>query len=86
VQWLHKNVAVPTLHRLPNCKVEIRSRDHRPAHVHILLADGREVLVVLADMSTDARQKVRPAEIADALAWIATRAAELTDLFEELQR
>lgn len=77
---------MPTLHRLPNCKIEVRVRDHRPAHVHILLSDGREVLVYLANMSTTARHKVRQAEIADALAWITKHADQLKALFEELQR
>lgn len=77
---------MPTLHRLPNCKIEMRTRDHRPAHVHVLLNDGREVLVNLGDMSTAARRPVRTAEIAEALAWIASRAPELTRFFEELQK
>ena len=76
---------MPTLHRLPNCKIEMRSRDHRPAHVHVLMSDGREVLVYLDDLRTEARQKVRWAEIASALAWIGPRADELSQLFEELQ-
>jgi hypothetical protein len=76
---------MPTLHRLQNCKIEMRSRDHRPAHVHVLMSDGREVLVYLDDLRTEAREKVRRAEIAAALAWIRPRVAELAQLFEELQ-
>ena len=76
---------MPTLHRLPNCKIEMRSRDHRPAHVHVLMSDGREVLVYLDDLRTEARQKVRRAEIIAALGWIRPRADELSQLFEELQ-
>lgn len=82
---MHNNSAVPTLHRLPHCKIEIRSRDHRPAHVHVLLNDGREALVYLNTLNVEARQKVLPAELAEALTWIGGRAAELTQLFEELQ-
>lgn len=86
VQPLHNNIPMPTLHRLPNCKIELRSRDHRPAHVHVLFGDGREALVYLADLRVAARQPVRAAEMSGALAWIAARADELTERFEELQR
>ena len=58
---------MPTLHRLPNCKIEMRSRDHRPAHVHLLMSYGREVLVYLKDLRTEARKKVLKTEIATAL-------------------
>ena len=77
---------MPTIHRLPNCKIDIRTRDHRPAHVHILLSDGREAMVFLDDMSTVSRQRIRLGEIAEAMEWIAERAHELINLFEELQK
>lgn len=77
---------MPTIHRLPNCKIDLRTRDHRPAHVHVLLSDGREALVYLADLRVVARQSIRAAELTEALAWIAGHAAELTDKFEELQQ
>lgn len=77
---------MPTIHRLPNCKIELRTRDHRPAHVHVLLSDGREALVYLADLSVVARQSIRAAELTEALTWIAEHASELTERFEELQQ
>ena len=77
---------MPTLHRLPNCKIELRSRDHRPAHVHVLFSDGRESLVYLDDLRIVSRQIIRTGELADALAWIAGRTDELTQRFEELQQ
>lgn len=86
VQSLHNNAAMPTLIRLANCKIELRSRDHRPAHVHVLFSDGREVLVYLADLHVLARQSVRASELSQALAWIAAHSGELIDRFEELQR
>ena len=86
VHPLHNTEHMPTIHRLPNCKIDIRTRDHRPAHVHILLSDGREALVFLDDMSTVSRQRIRPGEIAEAMEWIAERAHELINLFEELQK
>lgn len=76
---------MPTIHRLPNCKIELRTRAHRPAHVHVTFGDGREVLVYLADLSITSRQPVRASELAPALSWIAARTAELTAKFEELQ-
>jgi len=77
---------MPILHRLPNCKIEMRTRDHRPAHVHVLFSDGRDVLVYLDSLRTIARQPVRASEIATALKWIAERTSELTAKFEELQQ
>jgi hypothetical protein len=77
---------MPTIHRLPNCKIELRSRDHRPAHVHVLFSDGREALVYLSDLRVITRQAIRAAELSTALGWIAERINELTDQFEELQQ
>ena len=86
VQWLHNNTVVPTLHRLPNCKIEMRTRDHRPAHVHVLFSDGRDVLVYLDNLRAISRQPVRASEMAPALEWIAERTSELIARFEELQQ
>lgn len=77
---------MPTIHRLSSCKIELRTRDHRPAHVHVLFSDGRDVLVYLADLSVATRHAVRPAELAGALTWIAEHTVELIDRFEELQQ
>lgn len=77
---------MPLLHRLPQCKIEMRSRDHRPAHVHVLFSDGREALVYLADLTFDARGRILAKEMAPALEWLAPRAAQLALDFEELQR
>jgi len=77
---------MPTLHKLSNCKIEIRSRDHRPAHVHVVFADGRDALVYLADLHVVARQRILSSELAAALAWLATRLDKLTLDFEELQK
>ncbi|WP_306546384.1 DUF4160 domain-containing protein [Malikia spinosa] len=54
--------------------------------MHVLLKDGREVLVHLADGKLVMRQKVRRIEIAEALDWIAAHAPELIERFKELQR
>lgn len=76
---------MPTLHRLPNCAIILRTRDHRPAHVHVLMNDGREALVYLDDLSVAKRQPIRTVELAEALQWIAERTEALTRHFEELQ-
>ena len=77
---------MPTLHRLSNCKIEMRTRDHRPAHVHVLFSDGRDVLVYLDNLRAISRQPVRASEMAPALEWIAERTSELIAQFEELQQ
>ena len=77
---------MPTLLKLPNCKIEMRSRDHRPAHVHVLFADGRDALVYLADLQVVARKRILASELAPALAWLAPRLTQLTVDFEELQK
>ena len=58
---------MPLLHRLPHCKIEMRSRDHRPAHVHVLFSDGREALVYLANLKVEARARILAKELAAAL-------------------
>lgn len=77
---------MPLLHRLPNGKIEMRSRDHRPAHVHVLFSDGREALIYLSDLKVDTRGRILAKELAAALTWLAPRAAQLILDFEELQR
>lgn len=64
----------------------MRTRDHRPAHVHVLMADGREALVYLSDLSVSSRQAIRATELAAALEWITPRAKKLARQFEELQK
>ena len=46
---------MPLLHRLPHCKIEMRSRDHRPAHVHVVLTGRRcpPDIMALADTVTE---------------------------------
>jgi hypothetical protein len=77
---------MPTLHRLPHCKIDMRTRDHRPAHVHVLFSDGREALVYLSDLKVDTRGRILAKELAAALEWIGQRAAKLAIDFEELQQ
>jgi hypothetical protein len=64
----------------------MRTRDHRPAHVHVLFSDGREALVYLSDLKVDTRGRILAKELAAALEWIGQRAAKLAIDFEELQQ
>jgi hypothetical protein len=77
---------MPLLYRLPHCKIDMRSRDHRPAHVHVLFTDGREALVYLSDLMVETRGRVLSKELSEALNWLRPRAAQLALDFEELQR
>lgn len=70
VQPLHNTRGMPTIHR------------HRPAHVHIVLADRRDALVYLGTLEVVSRT-VRVAEIAEALAWIAENREAARKVFEE---
>jgi hypothetical protein len=58
---------MPTIHRLPNMSIRVNMPDHRPAHVHVVLADRRDALVYLETLEMVSRT-VRTAEIAQALA------------------
>lgn len=73
---------MPTIHRLANITIRVNVPDHRPAHVHVVLADRRDALVYLDSMDVVSRT-VRPAEIADALAWIAANRETARMIFEE---
>lgn len=76
---------MPTIHRLSTCRIAMYAADHMPPHCHVLLNDGREVLVVLATGEV-LRGAAAHRELAEALAWITTHRAELLARFEELQR
>ena len=82
VQPLHNNRLMPTIHRLASVTIRVNVPDHRPAHVHIVLADRRDALVYLDTLEVISRT-VRVAEIAEALAWIAENAEAARKVFEE---
>jgi hypothetical protein len=73
---------MPTIHRLPNMTIRVNVPDHRPAHVHVVLADRRDALVYLDTLETVSRT-VRTAEIAEALAWIAANRDRARQIFED---
>jgi hypothetical protein len=64
---MHNTLPTPTIHRLLNMSIRVNMPDHRPAHVHVVLADRRDALVYLETLEMVSRT-VRTAEIAQALA------------------
>ena len=59
-----------TIHRLPHLTIRVNVPDHRPPHVHVVMADRREALVYLDTLDIVSRT-LKARDIADALAWIA---------------
>ena len=47
VQSLHNPTPMPTIHRLPHLTIRVNVPDHRPPHVHVVMADRRDALVYL---------------------------------------
>lgn len=73
---------MPTIHRIDSLTIRVNVPDHRPPHVHVVLGDRRDALVYLDTLAIVSRT-VRPAEIADALAWIAENCEQVIQIFEE---
>ena len=82
VQSLHNNTTMPTIHRLGATTIRVNTPDHRPAHVHVVLADRRDALVMLDTLAVVSRT-VSAREIADALAWIDANREACRAIFEE---
>lgn len=73
---------MPTLHRLPGMSIRVNVPDHRPAHVHVVLADRRDALVDLESLQVISRT-VRAKEIALAMVWIKSHREIAQAVFEE---
>lgn len=73
---------MPTVHRLAGMTIRVNVPDHRPPHVQVVLADRRDALVFLDTLEVVSRT-VRPAEIAEAVAWIAAHVEVARHIFEE---
>jgi hypothetical protein len=73
------------IQHFPHCRVKLKAKDHPPPHVHVLLNDGREAWVTIAELKID-HGKVTAREIADVLAWARVKRTLLATTFEELQR
>lgn len=76
---------MPVVARFAHCRVRINAKDHPPPHFHVLLNDGREASVTIAELKI-VHGKVSVREIAEALAWAEENRAMLAATFEELQR
>jgi len=73
---------VPTIHRLPNITIRVNVPDHRPPHVHVVMADRRDALVDLATLAVTSRT-LRASDIAAALIWIEANRAQCVQVFKE---
>lgn len=60
---------MPTLHRTPNYRIEIRSGDHLPPHVHVLFRDGREAFIEVESLAIRSME-ISERELAEQLVWI----------------
>ena len=76
---------MPVIARFAHCRVRVNAKDHPPPHFHVLLNDGREAWVTIAELKI-VHGKVAVREIADVLAWARDNRAMLATTFEELQR
>lgn len=59
---------MPTLQKLPDCRVLMCFGDHPPPHVHVVKGDGRECLVEIESLRVVGR--LAPRDVRDALQWI----------------
>jgi Domain of unknown function (DUF4160) len=66
-------------------RVRINANDHSPPHFHVLLNDGREAWVTIAELKI-VYGKVQAREIAEVLAWADINRDMLAAKFEELQQ
>ncbi len=75
---------MPVIARFSHCRVRINAKDHPPPHFHVLLNDGREAWVTIAELKI-VHGKVAVREIAEVLAWAKENQTMLAIKFEELQ-
>lgn len=73
---------MPLLARLLGMTIRVNVPDHRPPHVHVVLADRRDALVMLDSLEVISRT-VRPGEIRVALAWLTEHRELARKMFEE---
>ncbi len=83
MQWLHASLR----HAHPRAPLELHHRhvraDHLPPHVHVVLSDGREALVEIADLTITA-DRIKRREIVPALEWVEKNRAALAAKWKEL--
>ncbi|WP_262966131.1 DUF4160 domain-containing protein [Methylobacter psychrophilus] len=76
---------MPVIQRFSQSRVRLNANDHPPPHFHVLMNDGRETWVTIAELKI-VHGRVSTREIADVLAWAKINRDRLATQFEELQR
>lgn len=76
---------MPIIQRFASCVIRINLRDHLPPHFHVVMNDGREVLVRI-DTLTILRGNVPARELTEALTWAGQNRLLLMTKFEEYWR
>jgi hypothetical protein len=75
---------MPVIKRFSQSWVRINANDHPPPHFHVLMNDGREAWVTIAELRI-VHGKVSAREMDDVLAWAKINRDMLAAKFEELQ-
>ena len=76
---------MPKLKQLPDCRVAIYPRDHRPPHVHVEFRDGSRCTVEIETLLVTGT--VRPSvRLERPRAWIAANRAQLLAKWKEIVR
>lgn len=73
---------MPTIQRIGTAAIRVNVPDHRPAHVHVVLSDRRDALVVIDTLEVVSRT-LQARDIAEALDWIAANRAVARRISEE---
>lgn len=73
---------MPTIRRIGTTTIRVNTPDHRPAHVHVVLVDRRDAMVMLDTLQVVSRT-LTARDIADALAWIEANRDACRQWFEE---
>ena len=76
---------MPLIKRFAHCQVRINLKDHAPPHFHVLMRDGREVLIEIYGMKI-LQGNVPRRELSEVLQWAASNRIMLLNKFEELQK
>lgn len=74
---------MPTLTRLPSCRIVMCAADHLPPHFHVIFNDGREALVELATLTSLAGD-ITMRVLAPALQWAQEHSDVLQQKWKEL--
>lgn len=73
---------MPVLQKFASSRVVVYAADHLPAHVHVILRDGRECTVEIDSLKIVGRIPQR--EIREALDWIKSNRASLREEWRRL--